>query len=48
MQIDINKSRLEMEQTFQDLYEKAKTIVKGDACMKFYIAVRPLYLKNDE
>ena len=31
----------------QDLYEKAKTIVKRQTCMKIYDAARPLHLEND-
>ena len=29
----------------QDLYDKAKMIIKKDACMKFYDASRHLYLE---
>ena len=32
---------------YQDLYEKAKTIVKRDIGMKFYNAARSLYLETD-
>ena len=32
---------------YQDLYNKAKMIVKKDVCMKFYDAARPLNLETD-
>ena len=32
---------------YQDLYYKAKTIVKKDACMKFYSVARLLYMETD-
>ena len=32
---------------YQDLYGKAKKIMKQDACMKFYDALKPLYLEID-
>ena len=32
---------------YQDLYEKAKTIVKRDSCMKFIDVAKPLYLETD-
>ena len=31
----------------QDLYGKAKNIVKKDECVKFYNVARPLYLETD-
>ena len=31
---------------YHDLYDRAKNIIKKDACMKFYNAPRPLYLKT--
>ena len=33
--------------TYQDLYQKARTRVKRNICMKFYDAARPLYLETD-
>ena len=36
-----------MEQDNQDLYEKAKTIVKRHTQMKFYDVTRSLYLDTD-
>ena len=32
---------------YQDLYEKARKLITKDACMKFYDALKPLYLKKD-
>ena len=32
---------------YQKLYEKAKAIIKNDACMKFYYEKEPIYLKTD-
>ena len=32
---------------YQDLYEKAKAIIKGDAYMKFYDVARPLHLETN-
>ena len=32
---------------YQDLYDKAKKIIKKDTCMKFYDESRPLYLETD-
>ena len=31
---------------YQDLYDKAKMIIKKDICMTFYDAARPLFLEN--
>ena len=31
---------------YQDLYERAKKIIKKDVCMKFYDASRPLYCET--
>ena len=31
---------------FQDLYDNTKTIIKKDACMKYYDASGPLYLET--
>ena len=33
-----------MEHCVQDLYDKAKKIIKQDASMKLYDASRPIYL----
>ena len=32
---------------YEELYDKAKNIIKQDACMKFYDASKPLYLETD-
>ena len=32
---------------YQDLYDRAKNIVKKDVCTKFYNATRLLYLETD-
>ena len=32
---------------YQDVYDRAKKIVKKDACMTFYDASRPLYMETD-
>ena len=44
MKTDSSDGRLDMG---QDLYNRAKEIVKKDACMKFYDVARPLYLETD-
>ena len=31
----------------QKMYDKAKSIIKGDACMKFYNETKPLYTETD-
>ena len=31
---------------YQDLYDKAKNIIKQDACMKFYDILKPFYLET--
>ena len=33
--------------TNQNLYDKAKRMITRDACMKFYDALKPLYLETD-
>ena len=32
---------------YQQLFDKAKSIVKADVCMKFYNDAKPLYLETD-
>ena len=32
---------------YQDVYDKAKKIVKKDICMKLYDKARPLYLETN-
>ena len=41
------KADLEWNKVYQDLYDKAKKIIKKDTCMKFYDASGPLYLETD-
>ena len=31
---------------YQELHDQAKEIIKQDACVKFYIASKPLYLET--
>ena len=33
--------------SYQALYNKAKSLIKGDTCMKFYDETKPLYLETD-
>ena len=33
--------------SYQTIYDKAKLIIKADACMKFYDENEPLYLETD-
>ena len=33
--------------SYQDNYEKAKSLIKDNACMKFYDEIKPLYLVTD-
>ena len=32
---------------YQEVYEKAKSLVKEDTCMKYYDVRKPLYLETD-
>ena len=32
---------------YQELYNKAKNVIRQDTCMKFYDALKPLYLETD-
>ena len=36
-----------MEQKILELIDKARALIKEDACMKFYNKTRPLYLETD-
>ena len=36
-----------MNGSYQNLFDKAETLIKEDACMKFYDETRPLYLETD-
>ena len=33
--------------TCQELFDKAKSIIKEDACMKFYDETKPLYIETE-
>ena len=33
--------------SYQELFDNAKSIIKADACMKFYDNSKPLYLETD-
>ena len=33
--------------TYQKMFDKAKAIIKEDACMKFYDETKPLYIETD-
>ena len=33
--------------SYQALYDKTKSLIKADVCMKFYNETKPLYLKTD-
>ena len=37
------KTEWTLSQTYDELYNKAKAIIKRDACMKFYKGKEPLY-----
>ena len=41
------KNRMDMECNLQKTFDKAKEIIKEDACMKFYDETRPLYIATD-
>ena len=41
------KADWEWNRMCQNLYDKAKKIIKKDACMKFYDAIRPQFLETD-
>ena len=42
-----SKTEWEWNATYQKLFNKAKSIIKEDACMKFYDETQPLYLETD-
>ena len=33
--------------SYQVIYDKAKSLIKADVCMKFYDETKPLYLESD-
>ena len=33
--------------TYQEIFDKTKSIIKEDACMKFYDEIKPLYKETD-
>ena len=41
------KADWEWNGMYQDLYDRAKKIIKKEACMKFFDTSRPLYLQTD-
>ena len=41
------KSECTWNLTYQKLFNKAKSIIKEDACMKLYDETKPLYIETD-
>ena len=41
------KRELTWNTDYQKLFDKAKFIIKADACMKFYDETQPLYIETD-
>ena len=46
-QLTSSKTEWTWNATYQKLSDKAKSIIKEDACMKFYEEIHPLYLETD-
>ena len=42
-----NKTEWTWNATYQKIFDKAKSIIKQDACMKFYYETKPLYIQTD-
>ena len=46
-QLTLSKTEWTWNATYQKLFDKAKSILKEDGCMKFYDETQPLYLETD-
>ena len=46
-QLTLNKTEWTWNATYQKLFEKTKSVIKEDACMKFYDEAQPVYLETD-
>ena len=46
-QLTSNKMKWTWNATYQKLFDKTKSIMKEDVCMKFYDKTQPLYLETD-
>ena len=46
-QLTSSKTEWTWNATYQKLFDKAKSIIKEDACMEFYDETQPLYLETD-
>ena len=44
---DISKLRVDMDCMYQEIYEKVKATITGDACMKFCNEKETLYLETN-
>ena len=44
---DLSQSRMDVECHIPKVFEEAKAIIKGYACMKFYNKTKPLYIETD-
>ena len=44
---DIKQNIIDLDATYQKLFDKAKSIIKEDTYMKFYDLTQPLYLETD-
>ena len=47
IQLMLRKAERTWNATFHKLFDKAKSIIKEDACMKFYDETQPLQLETD-
>ena len=47
MEIDKGYDRLNVEQHVPGITDKAKAIIRKDACMKVYNEMNPLHLRTD-
>ena len=46
-QLTLSKMEWALNAAFQKLFDKAESLIKEDACMKFYSETKPLYLETD-
>ena len=45
---NIRKAEWRLDASNQRLFDNAKSVIKEDACMKFYDEMKPLHMKTDE
>ena len=44
---DVSQNRMDMNATYQKMFDKAKALKKEDVCMKFYDKTKSLYIETD-